>query len=142
MIRMKNKQIFAAAAAAALSLTMLPIREAKAGWVTLTLRNKELNEQHGEGEEVESDQLGQRAQELAQYILDLSKDDELTMDEKIQKIKEKADDLEISGDVEEEEDSEPWKSMIHFVIENESEDEEEVKKELRFRIVSFVIPLA
>lgn len=141
MIRMKNKQIFAAAAAAALSLTMLPIREAKAGWVTLTLRNKELNEQHGEGEEVESDQLGQRAQELAQYIFDLSKDDELTMDEKIQKIKEKADDLEISGVVEEEEDSEPWKSMIHFVIENESEDEEEVKKELRFHIVSFVIPL-
>ncbi len=138
---MKNKQIFAAAAAAALSLTMLPIREAKAGWVTLTLRNKELNEQHGEGEEVESDQLGQRAQELAQYIFDLSKDDELTMDEKIQKIKEKADDLEISGVVEEEEDSEPWKSMIHFVIENESEDEEEVKKELRFHIVSFVIPL-
>ena len=138
---MKNKQIFAAAAAAALSLTMLPIHEAKAGWVTLTLRNKALNEQHGEGEEVESDQLGQRAQELAQYILDLSKDDELTMDEKIQKIKEKADDLEISGVVEEE-DSEPWKSMIHFVIENESEDEEEVKKELRFRIVSFVIPLA
>ena len=141
MIRMKNKQIFAAAAAAALSLTMLPIREAKAGWVTLTLRNKALNEQHGEGEEVESDQLGQRAQELAQYIFDLSKDDELTMDEKIQKIKEKADDLEISGVVEEEEDSEPWKSMIHFVIENESEDEEEVKKELRFHIVSFVIPL-
>ena len=139
---MKNKQIFAAAAAAALSLTMLPIREAKAGWVTLTLRNKELNEQHGEGEEVESDQLGQRAQELAQYIFDLSKDDELTMDEKIQKIKEKADDLELSGVVEEEEDSEPWKSMIHFVIENESEDEEEVKKELRFHIVSFVIPLA
>ena len=139
---MKNKQVFAAAAAAALSLTMLPIREAKAGWITMTLRNKELNEQHGEGEEVESDQLGQRAQELAQYILDLSKDDELTMDEKIQKIKEKADDLEISGVVEEEEDSEPWKSMIHFVIENESEDEEEVKKELRFRIVSFVIPLA
>ena len=138
---MKNKQIFAAAAAAALSLTMLPIREAKAGWVTLTLRNKELNEQHGEGEEVESDQLGQRAQELAQYIFDLSKDDALTMDEKIQKIKEKADDLEISGVVEEEEDSEPWKSMIHFVIENESEDEEEVKKELRFHIVSFVIPL-
>ena len=138
---MKNKQIFAAAAAAALSLTMLPIHEAKAGWVTLTLRNKALNEQHGEGEEVESDQLGQRAQELAQYILDLSKDDELTMDEKIQKIKEKADDLEISGVVEEE-DSEPWKSMIHFVIENESEDEEEVKKELRFHIVSFVIPLA
>ena len=32
--------------------------------------------------------------------------------------------------------------MIHFVIENESEDEEEVKKELRFHIVSFVIPLA
>lgn len=139
---MKNKQIFAAAAAAALSLTMLPIREAKAGWITMTLRNKELNEQHGEGEEVESDQLGQRAQELAQYILDLSKDGELTMDEKIQKIKEKADDLEISGVVEEEEDSEPWKSMIHFVIENESEDEEEVKKKLRFRIVSFVIPLA
>ena len=139
---MKNKQIIAAAAAAALSLTMLPIRGAKAGWITMTLRNKELNEQHGEGEEVESDQLGQRAQELAQYILDLSKDDELTMDEKIQKIKEKADDLEISGVVEEEEDSEPWKSMIHFVIENESEDEEEVKKELRFRIVSFVIPLA
>ena len=139
---MKNKQIIAAAAAAALSLTMLPIREAKAGWITMTLRNKELNEQHGEGEEVESDQLGQRAQELAQYILDLSKDDALTMDEKIQKIKEKADDLEISGVVEEEEDSEPWKSMIHFVIENESEDEEEVKKELRFRIVSFVIPLA
>ena len=139
---MKNKQVFAAAAGAALSLTMLPIREAKAGWITMTLRNKELNEQHGEGEEVESDQLGQRAQELAQYILDLSKDDELTMDEKIQKIKEKADDLEISGVVEEEEDSEPWKSMIHFVIENESEDEEEVKKELRFRIVSFVIPLA
>lgn len=142
MIRMKNKRLFAAAAAAALSLTMLPIREAKAGWITMTLRNKGLNEQHGEGEEVESDQLGQRAQELAQYILDLSKDDELTMDEKIQKIKEKADDLEISGVVEEEEDSEPWKSMIHFVIENESEDEEEVKKELRFRIVSFVIPLA
>lgn len=142
MIRMKNKRLFAAAAAAALSLTMLPIREAKAGWITMTLRNKELNEQHGEGEEVESDQLGQRAQELAQYILDLSKDDKLTMDEKIQKIKEKADDLEISGVVEEEEDSEPWKSMIHFVIENESEDEEEVKKELRFRIVSFVIPLA
>ena len=142
MIRMKNKQIIAAAAAAALSLTMLPIREAKAGWITMTLRNKELNEQHGEGEEVESDQLGQRAQELAQYILDLSKDDALTMDEKIQKIKEKADDLEISGVVEEVEDSEPWKSMIHFVIENESEDEEEVKKELRFRIVSFVIPLA
>lgn len=141
MIRMKNKRLFAAAAAAALSLTMLPIREAKAGWITMTLRNKALNEQHGEGEEVESDQLGQRAQELAQYILDLSKDDELTMDEKIQKIKEKADDLEISGVVEEE-DSEPWKSMIHFVIENESEDEEEVKKELRFRIVSFVIPLA
>ena len=141
MIRMKNKQIFAAAAAAALSLTMLPIREAKAGWVTLTLRNKALNEQHGEGEEVESDQLGQRAQELAQYIFDLSKDDELTMDEKIQKIKEKADDLELSGVVEEE-DSEPWESMIHFVIENESEDEEEVKKELRFHIVSFVIPLA
>ena len=140
MIRMKNKQIFAAAAAAALSLTMLPIREAKAGWVTLTLRNKALNEQHGEGEEVESDQLGQRAQELAQYIFDLSKDDELTMDEKIQKIKEKADDLELSGVVEEE-DSEPWESMIHFVIENESEDEEEVKKELRFHIVSFVIPL-
>lgn len=139
---MKNKQIFAAAAAAALSLTMLPIHEAKAGWITMTLRNKELNEQHGEGEEVESDQLGQRAQELAQYILDLSKDDELTMDEKIQKIKEKADDLELSGVVEEEEDSEPWKSMIHFVIENESEDEEEVKKELRFHIVSFVIPLA
>ena len=139
---MKNKQIIAAAAAAALSLTMLPIREAKAGWITMTLRNKELNEQHGEGEEVESDQLGQRAQELAQYILDLSKDDALTMDEKIQKIKEKADDLEISGVVEEVEDSEPWKSMIHFVIENESEDEEEVKKELRFRIVSFVIPLA
>ena len=139
---MKNKRLFAAAAAAALSLTMLPIREAKAGWITMTLRNKGLNEQHGEGEEVESDQLGQRAQELAQYILDLSKDDELTMDEKIQKIKEKADDLEISGVVEEEEDSEPWKSMIHFVIENESEDEEEVKKELRFRIVSFVIPLA
>ena len=139
---MKNKRLFAAAAAAALSLTMLPIREAKAGWITMTLRNKELNEQHGEGEEVESDQLGQRAQELAQYILDLSKDDKLTMDEKIQKIKEKADDLEISGVVEEEEDSEPWKSMIHFVIENESEDEEEVKKELRFRIVSFVIPLA
>lgn len=139
---MKNKRLFAAAAAAALSLTMLPIREAKAGWITMTLRNKELNEQHGEGEEVESDQLGQRAQELAQYILDLSKDDELTMDEKIQKIKEKADDLEISGVVEEEEDSEPWKSMIHFVIENESEDEEEVKKELRFHIVSFVIPLA
>lgn len=137
---MKNKQIIAAAAA--LSLTMLPIHEAKAGWITMTLRNKELNEQHGEGEEVESDQLGQRAQELAQYIFDLSKDDELTMDEKIQKIKEKADDLEISGVVEEEEDSEPWKSMIHFVIENESEDEEEVKKELRFRIVSFVIPLA
>ena len=137
---MKNKQIFAAAAAAALSLTMLPIREAKAGWVTLTLRNKALNEQHGEGEEVESDQLGQRAQELAQYIFDLSKDDELTMDEKIQKIKEKADDLELSGVVEEE-DSEPWESMIHFVIENESEDEEEVKKELRFHIVSFVIPL-
>ena len=141
MIRMKNKQIFAVAAAAALSLTMLPIREAKAGWVTLTLRNKALNEQHGEGEEVESDQLGQRAQELAQYIFDLSKDDELTMDEKIQKIKEKADDLELSGVVEEE-DSEPWESMIHFVIENESEDEEEVKKELRFHIVSFVIPLA
>lgn len=140
MIRMKNKQIFAVAAAAALSLTMLPIREAKAGWVTLTLRNKALNEQHGEGEEVESDQLGQRAQELAQYIFDLSKDDELTMDEKIQKIKEKADDLELSGVVEEE-DSEPWESMIHFVIENESEDEEEVKKELRFHIVSFVIPL-
>ena len=139
---MKNKQIFAAAAAAALSLTMLPIHEAKAGWITMTLRNKELNEQHGEGEEVESDQLGQRAQELAQYIFDLSKDDALTMDEKIQKIKEKADDLEISGVVEEEEDSEPWKSMIHFVIENESEDEEEVKKELRFHIVSFVIPLA
>lgn len=138
---MKNKQIFAAAAAAALSLTMLPIHEAKAGWITMTLRNKELNEQHGEGEEVESDQLGQRAQELAQYIFDLSKDDELTMDEKIQKIKEKADDLELSGVVEEEEDSEPWKSMIHFVIENESEDEEEVKKELRFHIVSFVIPL-
>lgn len=137
---MKNKQIFAVAAAAALSLTMLPIREAKAGWVTLTLRNKALNEQHGEGEEVESDQLGQRAQELAQYIFDLSKDDELTMDEKIQKIKEKADDLELSGVVEEE-DSEPWESMIHFVIENESEDEEEVKKELRFHIVSFVIPL-
>ena len=137
---MKNKQIFAVAAAAALSLTMLPIREAKAGWVTLTLRNKALNEQHGEGEEVESDQLGQRAQELAQYIFDLSKDDELTMDEKIQKIKEKADDLELSGVVEEEE-SEPWESMIHFVIENESEDEEEVKKELRFHIVSFVIPL-
>ena len=137
---MKNKQIFAAAAA--LSLTMLPIHEAKAGWITMTLRNKALNEQHGEGEEVESDQLGQRAQELAQYIFDLSKDDELTMDEKIQKIKEKADDLEISGVVEEEEeDSEPWKSMIHFVIENESEDEEEVKKELRFHIVSFVIPL-
>ena len=137
---MKNKQIFAVAAAAALSLTMLPIREAKAGWVTLTLRNKALNEQNGEGEEVESDQLGQRAQELAQYIFDLSKDDELTMDEKIQKIKEKADDLELSGVVEEE-DSEPWESMIHFVIENESEDEEEVKKELRFHIVSFVIPL-
>ena len=138
---MKNKQIIAAAAAAALSLTMLPIREAKAGWITMTLRNKALNEQHGEGEEVESDQLGQRAQELAQYIFDLSKDDALTMDEKIQKIKEKADDLELSGVVEEE-DSEPWKSMIHFVIENESEDEEEVKKELRFHIVSFVIPLA
>ena len=137
---MKNKQIFAVAAAAALSLTMLPIREAKAGWVTLTLRNKALNEQHGEGEEVESDQLGQRAQELAQYIFDLSKDDELTMDEKIQKRNEKADDLELSGVVEEE-DSEPWESMIHFVIENESEDEEEVKKELRFHIVSFVIPL-
>ena len=64
----------------------------------------------------------------------------MTMDEKIQKIKEKADDLELSGVVEEE-DSEPWESMIHFVIENESEDEEEVKKELRFHIVSFVIPL-
>lgn len=142
---MKNKRIFAAAAAAALSLTMLPIREAKADWITMTLRNKEMNEQREESEEneeVESDQLGQRAQELAQYIFELSKDDALTIDEKIQKIKERANDLEISGAVEEKEDSEPWKSMIHFVMENDSEDEEEVKKELRFHIVSFVIPLA
>lgn len=131
---MKNKQIFAAAAAAALSLTMLPIREAKAGWVTLTLRrNKEdpvcqkllvSREKRLESE----DDL--KKNQLIHYIYDLLDDDTLTDEERIQLILDKAEELNLSVDAEKEledarscrEDMYDFESAISEISEKISKD--------------------
>lgn len=131
---MKNKQIIAAAAAAALSLTMLPIREAKAGWVTLTLRrNKEdpvcqkLLVSRQKRLESEDDL---KKNQLIHYIYDLLDDDTLTDEERIQLILDKAEELNLSVDAEKEledarsyrEDMYDWESAIFEISEKISKD--------------------
>ena len=131
---MKNKQIIAAAAAAALSLTMLPIHEAKAGWVTLTLRrNKEdpvcqkLLVSRQKRLESEDDL---KKNQLIHYIYDLLDDDTLTDEERIQLILDKAEELNLSVDAEKEledarsyrEDMYDWESAISEISEKISKD--------------------
>lgn len=129
-----NKQIFAAAAAAALSLTMLPIHEAKAGWVTLTLRrNKEdpvcQNLLVSREKRLEAEDDLKKTQ-LIHYIYDLLDDDTLTDEERIQLILDKAEELNLSVDAEKEledarscpEDMYDWESVISEISEKISKD--------------------